>query len=973
MVVLTGCSSKKNTAGLRWRQAFHTRYNVYFNGSQAFVEGSLEKENGNQDNFTELIPLYVVGNKDSRSLGQSNFETAIVKSEKAIKLHSIKKKPQWTKQRRKTAKDVEWLNRREYNPFLWKAWLLLGKSQFQMGNFDEAAATFSYMSRLYQTQPAINGISRAWLAKSYVELGWLYDAEDVITKMQRDSMHYRAVADWDYTYADYYIHAGKYEDAIPYLRRVIKHEKRRKLRARQWYLLGQLYGAVGNKQMAYKAYKKVCRLNPPYNLAFNSHIAQTEVVAENAPMKMIRRLRRMANNDNNKDFLDQVYYAMGNIYLSQSDTIQAIKSYEIGREKSMRNGVERGVLLIKLGDLYWNKENYVFAQRCYGEAIGLLDQDRKDYEEISRRSKILDELVPYISAVNLQDSLQLLAKMDSVERNAAIDRVIDELLKKEKEEKIARQIAESEMQSQQSAIQQQQFSSSATEGSVWYFYNSIAVNQGKTSFRLLWGNRENADDWQRANKTVVKFNFEDEDDELDEMEILNEGNNTTEFHIDKEDSLQNNPHNREYYLTQIPFTVEQLTASNAIIQDALFRSGVIFKDKLHNLRRSEMHLLRLTGQYPDYQKTDEVYYHLFLLYSRLGEHVHASTYIDSLKQRFPQSKYAILLSDPYFAENQKFGVHLEDSLYASTYNAFKQDRFNEVEANTKLSTDRFPLGENRPKFLLICGLSKLHYGDVNSCMDMLGEIVEKYPQSDVAEIAGMIIKGVREGRSIKGGRFDVGDVWARRTAIIENTDSMESDTLSVELNTNYVFMLAYQPDSVNSDQLLYELAKYNFTNFIVRNFDINLDADNGIQRMMFSGFLSYDEALQYARQLYSDPQMAKRLAGCRRIIISEHNLPLLGRKYSYQDYDAFFEQSLAPIEISDDLLLIIPPRENRNDYAPNERFSTEEEVVTDDEEEAIVEEEINQDIESFDGDQLLEDEVYEEDDFSFYFDDDFYR
>ena len=286
LMTLAGCSTKKNTPKTRWWQSFNARYNTYYNGSQAFIEGSIEKENANKDNFTEMIPLYIVANKNSKSTGLMKFDKAIEKSEKAIKLYSIKTRPEWTKNRRKTAKDIEWLNRREYNPFIWKAWLLLGKSQFQKGNFDEAAATFSYMSRLYSTQPAINGIARAWLAKCYVELDWIYDAEDVIVKMRRDTIHYRAQADWDYTLADYYIKSGQLESAVPYLHKVIKHEKRKKLKARQWYLMGQIQYALDNREEAYKAYKKVVSLNPPYELEFNAHIAQTEVMAKGRSKQM---------------------------------------------------------------------------------------------------------------------------------------------------------------------------------------------------------------------------------------------------------------------------------------------------------------------------------------------------------------------------------------------------------------------------------------------------------------------------------------------------------------------------------------------------------------------------------------------------------------------------------------------------------------------------------------------------------------
>ena len=453
MLVTVGCSTQKNTRMTRFWHSFTGKYNTYYNGSQAYIDGSLEKEKGNKDNFTEMLPLYTVGNKQSVGLGKGNFDRAIEKSEKTIKLHSIKAKPEWTKSRRKTDKDKEWLGRKEYNPFLWKAWLLLGKSQFQMGAFDEAAATFSYISRIYQTQPAINGIARSWLTRSYLELDWIYDAEDVIRNMRRDSMHYKAQNDWDYAYANYYLKTGDYQKAIPYLRKAIKHEKRKTQKARMWFVMAQMHTQLGNRQEAYKAYQRVIRQNPPYELEFNARIAQTEVMAKGNTRKMISRLKRMAASDNNKDYLDQVYYAIGNIYMTVPDTMKAIGAYEKGAEKATRSGIEKGVLLLRLGGIYWDMEKYADAKRCYGEAIGLLDKERPDYEDLSNRSKILDELVPHTETIHLQDSLQALAKMDEKGRNEAIDRVIEALKKKEKEERdLAREAAVEAAQAMQGAV-----------------------------------------------------------------------------------------------------------------------------------------------------------------------------------------------------------------------------------------------------------------------------------------------------------------------------------------------------------------------------------------------------------------------------------------------------------------------------------------------------------------------------------------
>lgn len=917
LLAATGCSTQKNTAKTRWWHSFKARYNTYYNGTLAYIDGSLEKENGNKDNFTEMLPLYTVGNKQSREIGKGNFEKAIEKCQKTIKLHSIKKRPVWDKKRRKTEKDIEWLSRREYNPFLWKAWMLMGRSQFYKGAFDEAASTFAYMGRLYQTQPAIYAKSRAWLAKCYLEEGWLYDAEDVVRNMERDSIHWSARKEWDYTYADYYIHTGDYAKAIPYLRKVIKHEMRRKQRAREWYLMGQMQAALGNKAEAMRAYKRVIRQNPPYEVEFNARIAMTEVMSGGQWKKMVSRLKRMAASDKNKEYLDQVYYAIGNIYLAQNDTAKAISAYERGAAKATRSGIEKGVLLLKLGDIYWEMERYNDAQRCYGEAIGLLDKERKDYEELSHRSKVLDQLVPYTDAVHLQDSLQTLAKMDEKDRNAAIDRTIAELKRKEKEERdrLAEQNAQETMQQngggnnmQQQQNNRQQNNTNQQNNGLWYFYNATAVSQGKSAFQKMWGKRENVDNWQRVNKTVVNFGGNQEETELSEAQLdsIARQEAIEDSLAQIADSAQNDPHKREYYLAQIPFTEDQIEASNKIIEDGLFNAGVIFKDKLNNLPLSEKQLTRLTSQYPDFEKMADAYYHMYLLYMRKGETDMAEGYVERLKKEYPESEWTTLLSDPYFVENAKLGVHMEDSLYASTYDAFKAARYAEVSGNVRISDSRFPLGANRDKFVFIGGLSKLNEGDAEGCLEDMNTVVKKWPQSGVAEMAGMIVKGVSEGKRLKGGKFDLDNVWERRSEVLTDNDSTAVRELSDERFAAFTFMIAYKPDSTDENRLLFELARYNFTSFLVRNFDIAVEDADGIHRMKVSGFRNYDEALQYVRQLFTNKTITSLIGRNRTIIISEQNLPLLGRQFSYDDYARFYDKHFAPIKISDEQLLNVP-------------------------------------------------------------------
>ena len=102
------------------------------------------------------------------------------------------------------------------------------------------------------------------------------------------------------------------------------------------------------------------------------------------------------------------------------------------------------------------------------------------------------------------------------------------------------------------------------------------------------------------------------------------------------------------------------------------------------------------------------------------------------------------------------------------------------------------------------------------------------------------------------------------------------------------------------------MAKYNFTSYMARNFDLNIEDIQGLHRLKVSGFRNYDEARQYANEVYKQTSITRLLSKARAFVISEPNLELLGTKLSYDDYDKFYDKHFAPLKISQLRLLIEP-------------------------------------------------------------------
>lgn len=919
-LLLASCSTKVNTAGSRFWQSFTARYNIYYNGHNAYKEGLQAQEKGIKDNYTERLPIFAESIEQNAGLGKGNFTTCIEKMQKAVTLRSIKKRPTHNQGKKLSAKEKLYMQRKEFNPFLKHCWMEMGKAQFHTGNFEEAGATFSYITRLYAAEPLVVAEARSWLARCYAQSGWLYDAEDILARQKRDSLPKRLLPERDATMADLLLRQEKIEEALPYLRSAIKHCKSKVQKARLYFIQAQVERALGHDAEAYRALGKCIGQSPAYEFQFSARIMQTEVLGQDAKKakSMVSRLKRMARSSNNKDYLDQVYYAMGNILLAQNDTAAAIGAYEKGRKLATRGGIEKGVLLLRLAEIYWEQRRFDKAQPCYSECISLLGKEHTKYQEVMKRSKVLDELVPYTSAVQLQDSLQWLAKLSEPERLAAIDRVIEALKKKEAEERKARRDSAAKARADANAQQYGGLDNTPEAPAMpvtdksWYFYNPQLVSRGKQDFRRQWGNRKNEDDWRRMNHTVVAMDDGQETEYDDGQQTADDGQETAETDsvandsIAEVDSIANDPHKREYYLAQIPFTEEQVAASNDIIMDGLYNAGVIEKDKLEDFPLASTTLERLVTQYEECSQMEDALYQLFLLYSRWGKPAEADRYRAMLATRYPEGAMTRMITDPDFELYARYGLQIEDSLYTETYQAYLNRQDAVVNRNYEVSSRRFPNGLNRPKFIFVHALNNLGRVPSDSIISELRTLLKEFPKADVAEMAGMIVKGLESGRTVADAHYDLGSLWSRRAADTEEAAAeLKGRTLQPDRNVPFAFLLAYPTDSLPDDRLLYEVARFNFTSFKVRGFELSFEKNKVLTQFRVAGFNSYDEAHSYTQKIYSEALLHDMLKKGRIIVISEQNLPLLGTVVSYDEYQKYFEEHYTPLELPENIRTLL--------------------------------------------------------------------
>lgn len=900
LLAAVGCSANKNTAASRRWQEFTTRYNVYYNGSEHYNEQLKEMEKKYQDDYTRRVLMHPAEALSDPKMPKpsGDFKRTIEKMQKAIQLHSITKKP---KKRTSSPKDKAFRAREEFNPFLHNAWLMMGRAQYLNGDFLGAASTFFYISRHFKWLPEVVDEAKLWQVRSYLAMDWLYEAENILAHIHRDKLKTSRLQElYDFCEADYLVRSDKGLEAVPFLERAAQKAKGSQ-KNRIYFLLGQVLKDNGDKAQAYRAFAKAgSGSGTDYRTKFNARIAQSEVFSGTNIKGEVKALKTMARYQRNKEYLDQIFYAIGNLYLSRKDTAQAQENYALAIEKSVNGGITKALPQIALGALYYRQHDYVKAQPLYSEAVPQLPETYPDYKELKRRSDVLDELATYSGNVQLQDSLLTLSGMSAEEQRKVCERLAEEYVKKQKEaeEEARRQEALAEanaLGAANSAGKDQTTQFTMNSDKSWYFYNTQAKNAGKTEFQRRWGARKNEDDWRRRNKNT--FSFEDSGSDSDEEQTEGEeGLPADSVSAEEKAALeaQNNPGKPEYYLKNIPKTEQEIKNANDIIQEGLYNIGVILKDKLEDFDESRSTFNELDTRYPDNIYRLDAYYNLYLMDVRQDRTAQAEHYRQLIVTEFPDSPYGKAMQDPEYFNNLRRMDQVQEEKYEQAYAAYLGNDNERVHRLTAEMEKDYPLSKVLPKFVFIDALSYVTDRQEDKFKERLTELLEKWPDTDMTSMASDMLGYLKAGRKLNsGGGNTRAMLWETRLTTDESAATPGGTPAKFDLDPNkpQLLVLAFPLDSINPNQLLFEVARHNFSSFVVKDFDLEQMNFGNVGLLIIKGFANMKELEHYRTVMARDKDLVLA-PEVRPIMISDANFKLLlqeGR--SFEEYFRFEEKA----------------------------------------------------------------------------------
>ena len=302
---------------------------------------------------------------------------------------------------------------------------------------------------------------------------------------------------------------------------------------------------------------------------------------------------------------------------------------------------------------------------------------------------------------------------------------------------------------------------------------------------------------------------------------------------------------------------------------------------------------RLLTRYPDNIYRLDVYYNLYLIFMRQGNTNMAERYRSMIVNDFPDSKYGQALTNPDYIDNLRVMDRQQEQLYQQAYDAYLDNNNVKVHKMYEEVADRFPMTKLMPKFMFLDALAYATERQSDKFNAVLKEMLEKYPNTDVAPIASAWLKGMQQGRQLHStsGRNMRGMIWEISLSN-DSTKTADQNMPQFELNDNdaQLLVFVFPTDKVSTNQLLFDIARHNFSSFVVKDFDIEPMNFGRLGMIVVKPFDNLDELNHYRRVMAASPTF-KLPRGVRPVPISAKNFDaLLSSGASLDSYFRFLDE-----------------------------------------------------------------------------------
>lgn len=721
LFAITSCKNSESWMARQWHNTV-AHYNTYFNAREKVRLTEKDLRERYTDRFDRVLEIYNFGDEAALLNNGGTMDEVLKKTSNLVDKHPKSK----------------WVD---------DAYMLMGESYFFRGDFIAAKDLFQFVYSRFKDKD-VKAASQIGVFRCLYMMNKLDDAEGLVSSLSSDKEFPQALRyALDEAKAAIYIRKERYPSAIEPLKRLIASTRNRTRKARLLFILAQVEQRAGKNDDAALHYARVIRMNPPYEMAFNAQINQ--VLCINAGQKGDLRqaralLRQMLKDDKNFDFLDQIYFRLGETEARDRNWSKAVEYYNLSLRNSKGNKDQMAGTYLALADYYFGAQRFEKAGLYYDSAVGVLPRESAGYDKIAAKSQMLGELVRYLSTIREQDSLLRLAS-DPV----LLERTVDRLVALDRERQQQQQNQPAPPPPPPGGIQADPMAGGAA---AFPFYNAALRARGYNEFIRLWGQRENRDYWRLKNKRTVAENNNPDG-----------GGSTDDTGQAQETIPPGIPPDRRRYYTGIPFSDKGKADAQEKIAQAMVGAGNVYREKLQDCKQANEMYRAFLKRFTNHSLEPQVLFNTVKCARLNDDKAEAAKYEKLLSEKYPTSTYVAVLrqqeqQDSTGSKPVSYGdADKVEALYRSMYAAFRAGNYTEV-LQLRAQADKTYSGNSlQGQFDYLYALTLGYMGELDKAIVLLRAITSDYSGTPIAQAAADIVSRWESRNTEAGSSSDIAD------------------------------------------------------------------------------------------------------------------------------------------------------------------------------------------------------------------------
>ena len=870
--MVASCTTKRDGRAYRLYHNTTAKYNGFYYANEAHAEADAKLAEMNEERWDEVLPLFLEADESQAQQIFPLMERAIEKCTRVVDRHTMAPPKKLTKS----------FDRPVMNKWIDDNYTVIGKSYYLKGDYPKAEEIFTYLVRTVEG-PDAEAWAFSWLGRTYMRTGddvkarnALNKAESVTDASDEAKAHTLMVLAQHKILNEDYAGASRHlQEALPLLK------KKESNRVRATFVLAQCLRNAGETEVAIERFQEVANMRwADYEWVFQGNIQQamTYERSNGNSDAIVELLEEMLEDDKNEEYLDQVYFALGEVAIEDRRREESFGLFKQSAAAHVDNDHQLGKTYLKLADLYMEDLVYPTAQAYYDSALVYMDDDNERKDEVSSLASDLTSLVDNLNTIAEVDSLLGLCDMDQDRRYRAVDRVLRNMeleLKRLREER--------------EAAEQAAAAAAAADNSgagMFWPYNASLKLSGQQQFQSLWGDRPLEDDWRRSNKLGNLFSDNDDND-------LGEGGAETDEVLDPLDPA--NLPTFDELLASLPCEEDDRIVAEERLAQAYYNAGLDYREKL---RDNEKAIETWTGLIEALDSSafhPTAYYQLFRTYlEREVEENYSNPYCatcnsthwaNEIVRLFPGSEWARLIEDPDYLDEEELMRETRREEYEALLKRYYLRDFQQVKAEIETVLAPDSTNDLRCKYTLlraqcIGGLASVT-GDRTPYFEALQETVTSCPDTEEASYA-------REVMSKLG--VALGDELTEKN---DDTVEQEQSPFSVQPDKEHYFALFIPVGRGNGEEAKAQVSDFNGAFYTSKKLKVTSNLiDRSNQVVLVKSFKSKEEGMGYFDVFTSNREdlIDINSSGFDMVLISNENYVTLFKNKDIEGYVNFFSQ-----------------------------------------------------------------------------------